>query len=266
VGLLGGQHREDDLLCPSFGPDDFPRVTYGNIGALVGWLMATFPDRPSAWEVQLTESGVNSLAPCSSAAAQAEGVCRSLHNVLGTPFIENYVYHRMIDPPVEVAAGLGVGLWNADGTPKPAWATWALANRIDLDPPQLSCGFEYVPYTRLVLGRHPTRGRRASTRHLPAGFTAQAEWRLHRRAEPGTHLLFECLAGDDGFVSPTASCEGQRPLGPLGWAHTAAAPGTVALWRCYDHAAGDHWISEHPGCGGAVAESRLGWVLPATAR
>jgi Family of unknown function (DUF5722) len=146
-----------DLRSDVFGPDDFPYVTYGTIGALAGWLRATFPARPSAWEIQLTESGINSLTP-STPDRQATAVCDTFRNVLGTPGIVNYVYHRMRDHPAETAAGLGLGLRNADGTAKPAWATWAPANRNDLSPPRLSCGFERLPYTRLVRGYHPSRG------------------------------------------------------------------------------------------------------------
>lgn len=252
-----------DLLEPAFGADDLPRVTYGNLGALVGWLIATFPNNPAAWEVQLTESGVNSVAPASSTAAQSDGVCKSLYNAVGTPFIESYIYHRMQDHPAELAGGLGLGLVNVDGSKKPAWSTWALANRADLDPPQLSCGFQYAPFTRLTLGKHNQRGRRASTRHFPPGFSEQAAWYLHRDEKAGTHLLVECLAGDDGFVSAQLDCEGQTPFGPLGWIHDEPAEGTVPLYRCYSAAAGDHFVAADAGCGGASQESLLGHALVA---
>ena len=250
-----------DLLKPDFSPDDWPLVTFGNLGVLAGWLRQTFPSVPSSWEIQLTENGVNSLAPNSSEAAQADGVCASFVNVLGTPGIENYVYHRMKDHPVEVAQGLGCGLHAADGTAKAAWSTWALANRADLSPPELSCGFEDLPYARLWRSYDAARGHWASTRRAPPGFTKERSWRLLREAAPGTVLLFECKVAGHDLLSPDVGCEGQPTLGPVGFAYTAAAADRVPLYRCRT-AGGDHFVSEDPGCEGQVQESLLGWVLP----
>jgi hypothetical protein len=252
-----------DLLKPQFSPDDFPRVTYGNLGTLVGWLRKTFPQTPSAWVVQLTESGVNSLGPGSTPQAQADGVCNSLRNVLGTPGIESYIYHRMKDHPDETAAGLGVGLRDANGAAKPAWAVWALANRNDLTPPQLSCGFEELPYVRLTRSSHPQRGHWASSRVAPAGFVKEQSWRLLRNPAAGTQLLYECRVGEHNLLTPDVQCEGQHPLGPVGYAWTSQAPGTVALYRCRVGAtAKDHFVSPAANCEGQIVESMLGYVLP----
>jgi hypothetical protein len=251
-----------NLLNPQFSPLDLPKVTYGNIGVIVGWLMAAFPDHPHAWDVELTESGVNSLSPHSSQQEQAEGVCRSLYNVLATPGISNYVYHRMKDHPAETASGLGLGLSDENGSFKPAWATWALSNRIDLDPPQLSCGFENIPYTRLVRAFKKGSGHWATTRKLPDGFAEEQVYRLSRDPLPGSTMLFECMAGSDSFVSKAASCEGQQPMGPLGYIRTEPFDGGVALYRCYSAQAGDHMISPDPACESWVTESLLGYAQP----
>jgi hypothetical protein len=249
-----------DLLRPAFSPDDWPRVTYGNLGTLLGWLRRTFPDVPSAWEVELTESGINSAGPGSTAAAQATAVCDTFRNVLGTPGIDNYVYHRMVDHPDELVAGLGLGLRNADRSAKPAWAVWALANRNDLTPPQLSCGFEDVPYTRLVRSHHTTRGHWASTRLAPAGFRTEQTWYLWRDPRPGTHMLYECRVGQHNLLTPDPGCEAQHPMGPVGYIHDAAAPDTAPLYRCYVPGSGDHFVSADPACEGQRTERLLGYA------
>jgi len=250
------------LLKTAFGPDDWPRVTYGNLGTLVGWLRKTFPNTPSAWEVQLTESGINSLSPNATQKQQAAAVCDSLRNVLGTPGVESYIYHRMKDHSVEVAQGLGLGLWDVNGKAKLAWSTWALANRNDLKPPKLSCGFEDLPYTRLTRYAHATRGHWASTRKAPSGFKKESSWKLLRAPTAGTKLLYECKVGQHNMLSPHVNCENQHPMGPVGYVYTSKKAGTVALYRCRVGGGTDHFVSIDPKCEKHTAESLLGYVVP----
>ena len=250
-----------DLLAPEFSPDDLPRVTYGSLGALPGWLYTQWPGSAAATDIHLTESGVNSLSP-SSEAAQAEGLCRSYEAVIGTPGVSRYIYHRMTDHPDETAAGLGVGLHNADGSAKAAWSTFALANRADLVPPQLSCGFEQLPYTALSRSYKASRGHWASTRPAPAGFATEATWHLLRTAASGATLLFECAVGGHNLLTPDPNCEGLVPLGPVGWIWDAAGGARVGLYRCRVSSSGDHFISPDPACEGQVVEQLLGYAEP----
>lgn len=251
-----------DLLSPTFSADDWPKVTYGNLGALPGWLYANWPGSAAATDIHLTESGINSLAP-SSDAEQSEALCETFVNVLGTPGISRYIYHRMQDHPDETAGGLGVGLWSTTGVAKPAWATWALANRDDLVPTQLSCGFENVPYTVLTRSFDPIRGHWASSRGAPASFTKEESWYLWRDEQPDSTLLFECAVGEHNLLTPGFDCEGLRAMGPVGWINNLPVAGSVALYRCYIPTNGDHFISGDPACEGQTVERLLGYALAA---
>ena len=104
-------------------------------------------------------------------------------------------------------------------------------------------------------------GHWASSRLPPAGFVEQDAWYLPRDAEPGTRLLFECAVDRHNLLSPDPGCEGQLPLGPVGWIHEEDGPDREALYRC--SAEGDHFISVDPGCEGGTMEQLLGYAVPA---
>ena len=188
-------------------------------------------------------------------------MCDSLRNVLGTPGITRYIYHRMKDHPDETASGLGVGLWDSNGVAKQAWGVWALANRDDLVPAQLSCGFEHLPHTLLVSSTHPSRGHWTSTRLAPPDFTEEARWKLWREQQPDSTMLYECQVGGHNLLTPDPGCEGQRALGPVGWIHNAAGTGRVALYRCRVASSGDHFVSESASCNGHQVERLLGYAV-----
>ena len=256
-----------DLMRPEFGPLDLPKVTYGNMGVLLAWLRQTFPNDPHAWEVQFTESGINSSTPSSSEAAQADAVCKTFINTLGTPGVTNYIYHRMRDNIDE--GELQLGLVRSDDSYKQAWAVWALCNHIYDNPPDLSCGFEDLPYTRLrrsVKDYTWTNRHWASSRLPPEGFVEEASWKLHREPQPGTRLLYECMVyqawpGEHTFLSFDLDCEGQQNLGPVGYIYETQQPGTVALYRCAHSTVTDHFISEDPNCEGQTVEQLLGYAV-----
>ena len=115
-------HKRLDSAVASY--DDLPHVTFGNIGVLAGWLRQEFSSQPESWEIHLTENGVSSNG-LSNEQSQDIAVCNSYRNVLGTPGIENYIYHRMQDHHLEADAGAAFGLRRSDGSAKPVWNTWS---------------------------------------------------------------------------------------------------------------------------------------------
>ncbi len=263
--------------------DDEQLASIGAIGKVTGWLRQTFPTRPSIWEVHLTEQGI--YADPDHNFPQADALCQAFRNVLGTPGVEEYFY---------TPAASHVGYHNQElvfcnlqnrsgdtcdhttfGTTwewRPSWGTWASANRIDVSPPNVSCGFEVLPYVKFSRYSSP-RGHFATTRLPPAGSTFEGAWKLLRDPSPTepTHLMYECRAdsgsvyqpGGHSFVDATNPCPSiLTPWGPLGYIYDNPAPGRVAINRCYVNAPGweDHFVGTN--CAPWVFEETLGYAEP----
>lgn len=220
------QHPYPHNLAGRLDARDLPYATLGNTGVLVGWLRATFPNDPHAWEVQFTEQGLHN--PGSLDAEQRDGLCQAFRNVLATPGVTSFIYHRLSDHPDEF--GLKLGLRREDGTAKPAFDLWRHAT----DPGAESCGFERNGRTLVRHGYDPSSGGQwFSSRDLPAGYVDQGSvWSLAYAQEPGTALLLECGRLVSSYLSLDPTCGGDTPLGPVGWIATGAGAGLTALRSC----------------------------------
>lgn len=207
----------DNLFEPRFGPNDLPKVTFGNLGVLAGWLRQRFPDKPHAWEIHLTENGINASSQGSSEPAQNQMLPVATRNVLGTPGINNFVYHRIKDHANE--GTFQPGLHDISGRAKPAWATWTSNNLYQNNPPQLNHGYEDLPYTRLVRYVKTGVGHWSSTRQPPEGFTAEASFLLLREQLPNTTMLYECHVPSKNTtrITRNVSCGGNTNFGPVGY-------------------------------------------------
>jgi hypothetical protein len=218
-----------NVFVPQIGALDLPYVTLGNIGVLPGWLRATFPDRPRAWEVQITEVGLNNDG--TQDALQAASLCTAFRNVLATPGVTSFIYHRLIDFPDE--GGLALGLRHQDGTPKPAFAVWHDAN----DPGHPTCGFEHAGRTLVRHATNPADGAgRYSSREMPATYVVDGDpthqWWFDRSEGPGRTMVFECGGPRVSYLTTRADCGGDLPFGPVGSLASAPAPGRTELYVC----------------------------------
>ena len=261
--MLAFHSYPPDLASPEFGANDYNNhgiISFGNIGVLAGWLRQNYPNDPHAWEIQLTENGINGVGASMQQRQQAQ-LCQAFRNVLGTPGITSFVYHRLVDHPDEVAGGLGCGLWNEDRSPKPAWTTFALANRKGVGAGWPSCGFDILPYVPLMRGYNGKHW--VTSRQFPSGVKVEQTWHILREQAPNTQLVYECRVGgpngDHTLISTSANCENQFNMGPMGYVYKTQVAGTSPIYRCYIATTGDHFISSDPNCEGQKKESLIGY-------
>ena len=262
--MLAFHSYPPDLASPEFGANDYNNhgiISFGNIGVLAGWLRQHYPNDPHAWEIQLTENGINGVGASMQQRQQAQ-LCQAFRNVLGTPGITSFVYHRLVDHPDEVAGGLGCGLWNEDRSPKPAWTTFALANRKGVGAGWPSCGFDILPYVPLMRGYNGKK-HWVTSRQFPSGVKVEQTWHILREQAPNTQLVYECRVGgpngDHTLISTLANCENQFNMGPMGYVYKTQVAGTSPIYRCYIATTGDHFISSDPNCEGQKEESLIGY-------
>lgn len=262
--MLAFHSYPPDLASPEFGANDYNNhgiISFGNIGVLAGWLRQNYPNDPHAWEIQLTENGINGVGASMQQRQQAQ-LCQAFRNVLGTPGITSFVYHRLVDHPDEVAGGLGCGLWNEDRSPKPAWTTFALANRKGVGAGWPSCGFDILPYVPLMRGYNGKK-HWVTSRQFPSGVKVEQTWHILREQAPNTQLVYECRVGgpngDHTLISTSANCENQFNMGPMGYVYKTQVAGTSPIYRCYIATTGDHFISSDPNCEGQKEGSLIGY-------
>ena len=262
--MLAFHSYPPDLASPEFGANDYNNhgiISFGNIGVLAGWLRQNYPNDPHAWEIQLTENGINGYGESMQKRQQTQ-LCQAFRNVLGTPGITNFVYHRLVDHQVELKAHLGCGLWNEDRSKKPAWTTFALANRKGVGAGWPSCGFDILPYVPLMRGYNGKK-HWVTSRQFPSGVKVEQTWHILREQAPNTQLVYECRVGgpngDHTLISTFANCENQFNMGPMGYVYKTQVAGTSPIYRCYVDANGDHFISSDSNCEGQKRESLIGY-------
>jgi len=248
-------HRRLDSAEASF--NDLPRVTFGNLGVLAGWLRQEFPFQPEAWQVHLTENGVSSNGQ-SDEYSQDIAVCNSYRNVLGTPGMENYIYHRMHDHHEEFIRGGGFGLRRVDGSAKPVWETWANMSGRNGQRNNLDCGFENLPYTKITSSTNEKGDFRASSRVVGDRYWDVQSWFPLREYEQGTYMAYECTAGDTSYISTDVYCDGNLSLGPVGYFHELPAPDRVPLFTCSN--GGQVFSSDVVECGTDEVVEFIGYV------
>ncbi|XP_055301555.1 putative ankyrin repeat protein RF_0381 isoform X2 [Sitodiplosis mosellana] len=119
---------------------------------------------------------------------------------------------------------------------------------------------DYV-LTRAYNGR--TGQHVASTRTLPDGFGAEGSWILKCDQFPNTVPLYECHFHKHSFLTRDTACEGQVPLGFVGFIYTTQVTGAIPLYRCYSLSFNDHMVSVNANCEHPAyrTESVLGYAF-----
>jgi hypothetical protein len=119
----------------------------------------------------------------------------------------------------------------------------------------------YIPQRQDALARYNGGKHWVTSGRVGAGWGLESVLGfLLQDAGPGRRALYECLAGDDRFLSLDPGCEGRGELGLSGYLY-ATDPGTepvVPLYRCVT--ASDHFASPDPGCEGQKTEALLGYL------
>ncbi len=253
-----------DLFNHNFGPYDLPKVTFGNLGVLASYLRQRFPTKPYTWDIHLTENGINSGSP-SSKALMEQQLRVATRNVIGTPGIETFYYHRLADHYQE--GNFTPGLFDADGNSKPAWNTWASNNLYDHNPPRLDDGYELLPYVKLTRSRHDQKAHWASTRQAPAGYVEEASFLLLREPAENTTLLYECHVGSiqGTHISSDLNCAGNQNFGPVGYIFNDQGENRQPLYTIRLGSGGNYLLSNSPDEGSGQA-TLLGYADIATFR
>ena len=163
--------------------------------------------------------------------AQRAALCQAFRNVLGTPGITSFIYHRLLDNPDEGI--LKLGLRRDDGTPKPAFDLWRHVN----DPGAEQCGFELDGHTVVRHGIDPTTGAHWYSSRVLAAWLRRPARRLAASyaRRPATAMLYECGApgGRSTYLSRDAACGGDVPMGPVGWISRIPRRGWTPLVACH---------------------------------
>ncbi len=80
---------------------------------------------------------------------------------------------------------------------------------------------------------------------------------------PNSVPVYDCYIPfwDDHMLVPgDASCDGNPNLRRVGWISTVPFANSIAVYRCWDENATNHFISADPACAGAETEWRLGYL------